>query len=77
MGKNTRNNLKQKVKNMTTKEKEKLLKDLQADLMFYKTKALQAPLTVRDKNVWLLRRQIAYLKSELKFKGFHYNPRSM
>lgn len=74
---NTKNEFKNRVLKMTVQERQELLKELQADLMMSRTKAKKAPLTPRDKNVWLLRKQIAFLKSVLKYKGMHYNPRSM
>ena len=66
------NNFKTKIRNMNKEEQEKLLKELQADLMYSKTRRFQEINSMRIK---MLKRKIACLKTIMGVKGFGYNPR--
>lgn len=68
----TWNTLKRKVSNMTTEQKEEFLKELQATYMTERTKAQKQ---LQEKDIRLLRRQIAFMKTVLHQPGYHYHPR--
>ena len=70
--KHTWNVFKSQIKNMKHDERKELLKQLQKDLMWCKTRRYHEQNTGRIK---LLRRQIACLKTVMNVKGFGYNPR--
>jgi len=72
MGKNSWNEFKNKVNAMTTEEKEELLQDLHKDYMEYRTRKFHDPDVAR---IRFTRKKIAYLKTVLNVKGFHYHPR--
>jgi len=70
----TWNIFKSKVKDMTREQKEETLKELHETLMYESTLASRGG-NVKTKNLHLIRKQIAYLKTILHCEGFHYNPR--
>jgi len=68
----TLNNFKQKIKAMDKEEQIQTLTDLKATLMEARTKSQKGE---AGPNVWLVRREIAILKTVMNERGFHYNPR--
>lgn len=68
----TLNKFKDTIRNMTKEEKEQLLADLKLTLMTERSKCAKGGSSM---NIRLLRRQIAMVKTELNYKGFHYVPR--
>ena len=68
------NEFKNKVKGMSTEEKKDLLNDLRAELMVARMEAKKGAggNMNRPKS---LRKQIAYVKTVLNYKGYSYNPR--
>ena len=70
----TWNTFRSKIKEMKQSEREAFLKELRADLIYYKTRRFQEPNTMRINQ---LKKQIACLKTIMGVKGFHYNPREI
>lgn len=70
--KHTWNKFKNKVSEMTDKEKREFLKELHNQLMYAYTKRFETDNTMKCRN---LRKKIAYVKTMLNMKGYHYNPR--
>ena len=57
---------------MDKEEQIQTLTDLKVTLMEARTKAQKGE---SGPNVWLVRREIAILKTIMNERGFHYNPR--
>jgi ribosomal protein L29 len=72
--KHTWNTFKSKIKDMTKEQKEDFLKELHNTYIIEYTKAHRGG-NVKTVNLRLIRKQIAYLKTILNYKGFSYNPR--
>jgi len=70
--KHTWNVFKDKVKDMDVKEKKEFLKELQLEHMEAYARKFQSPDVAR---IRMLRKKIAYMKTILHMKGFHYRPR--
>jgi ribosomal protein L29 len=70
--KHTRRIFKDKIKDMTTKQREKYLQELQTTLIGERAKAQQG---LELLNIRELRKQIAILKTILHHPGYHYHPR--
>lgn len=79
----TFNKLKNDLKHMNTQEKQERLKELQEMLMAERGKEKSNAFFGIDggqKNnvphqTWVIRKQIAIIKTSIHVKGFHYNPR--
>jgi ribosomal protein L29 len=70
--KHTRRLFKDKIKDMTTKQREECLQELQMTLIGERAKAQQG---IELLNMRELRKQIAILKTILHHPGYHYHPR--
>jgi len=70
--KHTWNVFKDKVKDMDVKEKKEFLKELQLEHMEAYARKFQSPDVAR---IRMLRKKIAYMKTILNMKGYHYHPR--
>jgi len=68
----TWNEFKSKVKEMNTEEKKEFLKELQLEHMEAYTRKFQSPDVAKMRT---LRKKIAYMKTIMNMKGFHYKPR--
>jgi len=68
----TWNEFKSKVKEMNTEEKKEFLKELQLEYMEAYTRKFQSPDVAKMRT---LRKKIAYMKTIMNMKGFHYKPR--
>jgi ribosomal protein L29 len=69
----TRKVFKDKIKDMTIKQREEYLTELHQNLMTERTRAQQG---LEIKNIRELRKQIAILKTILHHPGYHYKPRA-
>ena len=65
MAMNTWNTFRTEIRNMNKDEKEDYLKQLNADLMYAKTRRFQNP---NSMNVRMLKKKIACLKTDLKLQ---------
>ena len=72
--KNTWNVFKDKVKDLNDAEKQELLTEIQLSLMKERTELEKSGTEVSDHRR-LYRKQIAYLKTVMHVKGFHYHAR--
>ena len=70
----TWNTFRAKVKDMNDKEKREFISELHLELMKERVDIKKAPTGVSN-HIRLYRKQIAYLKTMLNVKGFHYKPR--
>lgn len=70
--KHTWNVFKDEVNAMTEQEKKDLLTDLRTELIVAKQRRFENDNSMLIHN---LKREIAYLKTVLHVKGFHFNPR--
>ncbi len=78
--KHTFNNLRKRLKEMTTDEKKKLLQEYQAQLFIEWGKEKSHAMGIvgpksGPHTTWILRKCIALIKTDLHMKGYGFNPR--